>query len=421
MNLRTYHDPLHLAITLVRDNPVEEMVLNLIDSQPFQRLRRIRQLGPAFLTFHGAESSRFTHSLGVFYLARKALKSLRKIDPDLIKYQGILYGASLLHDIGHGPLSHTSEGMFNLSHEKWSAKLIRELPEIRDILEGYSKGTADQIAELIENNKCKSSIIKSLISSQLDCDRLDYLMRDSYSTGTNYGKLDLERILSALNIAPDGTLAIHPKGLLAVEHYLVVRNLMYRSVYNHRLNEVNSWLLEKIIQTAIELGPQKIWADKYMTRFLWDKDNINIETFLKNDDIRLGYHIHSWDESSPKPLSELCKRFLHRDLLKAINVESLNSESQLKALAISRKLAEKEGKDSNYCCGLRRQKHQSYHPYKSGLRLWDGVELKSIESSSALIRGLIAPAQASWLIYPREINNDLKKSIKDLINYQDIQ
>ena len=97
-------------------------------------------------------------------------------------------------------------------------------------------------------------MIKRLVSSQLDCDRLDYLVRDSYSTGTRYGQLDLDRILAGITLAPDGDLAIHPKGLMAVEHYLVVRNLMYRSVYNHRLNVVCNWLLERLVQTARNLS-----------------------------------------------------------------------------------------------------------------------------------------------------------------------
>ena len=126
MSLRTYYDPLHQGITLNSKKPAEAMVIELIDSAPFQRLRRIRQLGPAFLTFHGAESSRFTHSLGVFHIARKALNKLLELDPSLMDFQGILYGAALLHDLGHAPLSHTGEGMFGLKHESWTARLIKE-------------------------------------------------------------------------------------------------------------------------------------------------------------------------------------------------------------------------------------------------------------------------------------------------------
>ena len=280
MSLRTYHDPLHRGITLNASDAAEAMVMQLIDAAPFQRLRRIRQLGPAFLTFHGAESSRFTHSLGVFHLARLALERLLQFDSGLEEHRGLLYGAALLHDLGHAPLSHTGEEIFGLDHETWAARLVREHPAVRAPLEAYAPGTADGVANLLERASSPHSVIKALVSSQLDCDRLDYLLRDSYSTGTHYGQLDLERILSALTLAPDGAMAIHPKGLMAVEHYLVVRNLMYRSVYNHRLNVVCNWLLEQVVRTARQLGAAHVWADKIMATWLWSLNQLDLDTFL---------------------------------------------------------------------------------------------------------------------------------------------
>ncbi len=408
---RTYHDPLHYGISLNSDQPEEAMVLKLIDSEPFQRLRRIRQLGPAFLTFHGAESSRFTHSLGVFHIARRSLNRLQKSAPELNKFRGLLYGSALLHDLGHGPLSHTSEDMFGINHEKWTARLIREHKVINEILEGFEGNMSEQIADLIENNKSPHKVVKALVSSQLDCDRLDYLLRDSYSTGTRYGQLDLERIISALTLAPDGDLAIHPKGLMAVEHYLVVRHLMYKGVYNHRLNVVCNWLLEQIIRNARTLGPGKVWADKCISQWLWHPKNIDLDTFIGNDDIRVGYHFLRWQEEAPKPLSELCSKFLNRRLLKAIDVEHLNKVDQLEALAIARKLSERNGKDPDLSCGLKHQKLHGYHPYKGGLRLWDGMNLKALEQVSTLVKMLINPTVASWLIYPKEIDFALKKEI----------
>ncbi len=236
MPTRTYYDPLHTSISLNSSIPEERMVMELIDSSAFQRLRRIKQLGPAYLTFHGAESSRFTHSLGVFHLARRAINHLCLFDSQLKDHKFILYGAALLHDLGHGPLSHTSEEIFKIKHEDWTAKLINSDQEITSILNKYGKNNSQLISDIIKSRKSSNKIIISLISSQIDCDRLDYLMRDSYTTGTRYGHLDIERIISSMTIAPDGDIAIHPKGLMAVEHYLVIRNLMYRSVYNHRLN-----------------------------------------------------------------------------------------------------------------------------------------------------------------------------------------
>ncbi len=414
MRERTYHDPLHGGIRLNSEDKAELMVMELIETPPFQRLRRIRQLGPAFLTFHGAESSRFTHSLGVFHLTRRALERLVKFDPNLNQYRGILYGAALLHDIGHSPLSHTGEELFGLCHEKWSAQIIREHPSIKRILENYSENTSNDIADIIELNKSPHYAIKSLISSQLDCDRLDYLMRDSYSTGTNYGQIDLERILSALTLAPDGDLAIHPKGLMAVEHYLVTRNLMYRSVYNHRINEVCTWLLDQLIKNVRKFSPKQVWADNCMHKWLWEPDEINLEIFLDNDDLRTGYHLLRWKEDGPENISILCKRFLNRNLLKAINIENLENELQLEALSIARRISEKIGQDPNISCGLRHQKFDGYKPYRSGLRLWDGNQLSALEKSSQLVNTLIASEAAAWLIHPKEIHEELKTELKFL-------
>ncbi len=411
MSLRTYHDPLHHSITLDKKKPEENLIINLIESSPFQRLRRIRQLGPASFVFHGAESSRFTHSLGVFQIARRAYEKLVKIEPSLKKKVHILYVSSLLHDLGHGPLSHTSEGIFNINHECWTAKIIKEHPLIKEELENYEKGASDEISNLIKGKETSVKSIKSLVSSQLDCDRLDYLLRDSYSTGTKYGFLDLDRILNALTITSYGEIAIKPKGIIAIEHYLVMRNMMYRSVYNHRINEIANWLLEKIFETAKNIGPDNLWVDHYLKKWMWHKNEIDLETFLAADDNMLYYHLFRWKEGSNLELSRLCKRFLDRDLFKAIDIELLSNENQLKALAIARKLTNKYGLDPNNHCGIRKQLLHGYYPYKGGLRVWDGEKIDALENVSNLVRSLINPEKSTWLIHEKIIHKELKKEI----------
>jgi HD superfamily phosphohydrolase len=387
------------------------MVMELVDTAPFQRLRRIRQLGPAFLTFHGAESSRFTHSLGVFHLARRAFKRMVEQAPEIEPHRPVLYAAALLHDLGHGPLSHTGEEMFGLRHESWSARIIRDHTDIRECLETEQPGTADSVADLLEHGISPHPVIQRLVSSQLDCDRLDYLLRDSYSTGTRYGQLDLDRILGALTLAPDGDIAIHPKGLMAVEHYLVVRNLMYRSVYNHRLNVVCNWLLERLVQLVRDLGRQKVWTDEVMAQWLWNADQINLDLFLANDDVRTGYHLQRWKEEGPSAVAELSARFLDRNLFKATAVDHLSRENQLKSLAIATRLAESQGHDPRNSCGLRHQQIRGYYPYRGGLRLWDGENLQALEQASPLVESLIQPAATSWLIHPGDISAELRQTM----------
>ncbi len=404
MTGRTYHDPLHGAIRLERSRPAEALVMDLIDTAPFQRLRRIRQLGPAFLTFHGAESSRFTHSLGVLHLARLALAGLCRQAPELEAHQGVLYAAALLHDVGHAPLSHSGEEMFGLQHEAWSARLVREHPALRDRLEAHAPGTAAAVADLLGHGRHGQRAIASLVSSQLDCDRLDYLLRDSYSTGTSYGRLDLQRILAALTLAPDGSLALHPKGLMAVEHYLVVRNLMYRSVYNHRLNVVCNWLLRQAVGVARSLGPGRLFADAAMARWLWHSQELDLDTFLANDDLRTGYHLLRWREEGPAELGDLCRRLLDRQLLKAIDVSRFDSGQRLELLAQARQLSSRVGLEPSLTCGLHQRHSRGYHPYKGGLRLWDGERLQALEENSPLVASLIQPVEMAWLIHPQEVS-----------------
>lgn len=409
MGERTYHDPLHGSIRLDGSDPAEALAIDLIDTAPFQRLRRIRQLGPAFLTFHGAESSRFTHSLGVLHLARLALQQLTRRHPTLAAHRGVLYAAALLHDVGHGPLSHSGEEMYGLHHEAWSGRLIREHPALRDRLNAHAPGTASAVADLLEHGRYGNPAIQALVSSQLDCDRLDYLLRDSYSTGTTYGRLDLERILAAFTLAPDGSLAITPKGLMAVEHYLVVRNLMYRSVYNHRLNVVCNWLLNQAIATARRLGPERVWADPVMARWLWNPADLDLQTFLANDDIRTGYHLMRWMEEGPAALQDPCRRLLERRLLKATDVSHYDPAQRLELLAAARQLSEAAGLSAETSCGLQQRQSRGYHPYKGGLRIWDGEHLQALEQRSALVQSLTVPVELAWLIHPAEVAPKLRQ------------
>jgi len=413
MSHRTYHDPLHGAIRLDRDDPAEAMAIDLIDTAPFQRLRRIRQLGTAFLTFQGAESSRFTHSLGVLHLARLALGHLERLDPNLASQRPALYAAALLHDVGHAPFSHSGEEMYGLRHEAWSGRLIREHPDLRGALEARRSGLADEVADLLALGRHPVEAVKALVSSQLDCDRLDYLVRDSHSTGTSYGQLDLERILAALTLGPDGSLALHPKGLMAVEHYLVVRQLMYRTVYNHRLNVVSTWLLRRAVSVARQLGAGTVWADATMAHWLWQPDHLDIATFLANDDLRSGYHLLRWREEGPEELADPCRRLLDRRLLRATDVSELDSARRLELLAEAQRLSRMAGLDPESCCGLQQRQNLGYDAYRGGLRLWDGQRLQALEQRSSLVRSLSRRQEIAWLIHPPEASVALRTLLAD--------
>lgn len=223
----------------------------LIDTPSFQRLRRIRQLGPASLTFHGAEGSRFTHSLGAMAITRRAFDRLAARYPQLRPHRATVLGAALLHDIGHGPFSHTTEEIFGFNHEYWTRQILQRVPAIRDRLDAAAPDLW-QALDQVYTHQHPVPFIWQLVSSQLDCDRLDYLLRDSYYTGASYGRLDLDRILMALEYDPESQqLVVARKGLAAIEHYLVVRYFMYAQVYNHPKNLAATWILAQAFGRAV--------------------------------------------------------------------------------------------------------------------------------------------------------------------------
>jgi len=190
-----------------------------------------------------------------------------------------------------------------------------------------------------------------------------------------------------------------------------VRSLMYRSVYNHRLNVVCNWLLEQLIRQARLLGPTRIWADQIMQAWLWDRENLELHSYLANDDLRTGYHFQRWREEAPEPLADLCDRFLNRRLFRALDVSQMDASKQLELLAKAQTFADKAGLDPEMCCGLRQNQIRGYHPYRGGLRLWDGHSLQALEQCSPLVNSLAIPAESAWLIHPGEITAELNQAM----------
>ena len=410
---RIFHDPIHKEIVFDSGKPEELMIMELIDTIAFQRLRRIKQLGAASLVFHGAESSRFTHSIGVFCIARKIYQRLIEIKSSFYENKFVLYGAALLHDLGHGPLSHTSEVIFDHNHEKWSQNLVKNYSPINSILKKYDNELPKQICELFESKQLFSNPLKTLISSEIDCDRLDYLLRDSYNTGTKYGLVDLERIISGLTFSPDGNIAIKPKGIIAIEHFLVLRNLMYRTIYNHRINEISTWILEKIIFTIKDNFEKKIWIDNSLHKWIFSSQNLDFDDFIKNDDITFYYHLIKWKDESFEPLSKLCKMFIDRDLLRASDISFLNKVDRLNILAYAKKLCEKNNYDSEIFCGIKERSFKGFES-NNAFKIWDGTYQNSLEFSSVLIKTLVKSREISLIIYPNLIKSEITNQISVL-------
>jgi uncharacterized protein len=406
---RVYHDPLHGAIALDRQDPTEALLIDLIDTPAFQRLRRIRQLGPASLTFHGAESSRFTHSLGVMAIARRAFDRIAKAYPPLRPYRPVVLCAALLHDIGHGPFSHTCEEVFGSNHEHWTARILHESQPIRQLLDRFSPDLVEQI-DLVYQKNHPIPLVWQLVSSQLDCDRLDYLMRDSYFTGASYGKIDLERILMAIRYDPvSQQLVVIHKGLAAIEHYLIVRYFMYAQVYNHPKNIAATWILQQAFNRAqLLLSKGNLVADEVVNAWLSQTNaQLPLPLYLSADDGTFVYHLQRWQNHSDPVLADLCRRFIDRDLFKAVDVTHLSETEQQSLLKNSHSWLIEAGFEPQYSVGLRVSLSKGYTLYQRGIKLLTANGLQEISDLSPLVQTLTLPYRRVWLIYPREIENSL--------------
>ena len=404
---RTYHDPLHGGIRLDATDPTEALLIRLIDTPPLQRLRRIRQLGPASLTFHGAESSRFTHSLGVMALARRAFDHLAATYPQLRPYRATVLCAALLHDIGHGPFSHTAEEIFGSRHEHWTRRILQESLAIRQQLDRLSPDLRGSI-EQVYLHQHDTPLVWQLVSSQLDCDRLDYLVRDSYFTGASYGQIDLDRILMALDYDPvSQQLVVAHKGLAAIEHYLVVRYFMYAQVYNHPKNLTASWGVTQAFTRARELlMAGRLDADETVVAWLsQDCNSLPLGRYLEGDDVVFMYHLHRWQTHPDPVLADLCRRFLQRDLLKTLDVTELNETRQAQLLDKVRRQLQQLGLSPQFYSGLRHIWSRGYTLYQRGIKLLTAAGLQEISQLSPLVQTLTYPYQRTWLLYPAEIED----------------
>jgi hypothetical protein len=298
----------------------DDLIFDIIQHPYFQRLRRISQLGLTNLVYPGALHTRFHHALGAMHLMTIAIATIRRkgheITPE--EERGVLI-AILLHDIGHGPFSHTLEYdiVNKVSHEDISSFFIERISIAFD-------GKLD-LALLIFKNNYHKKFLYQLVSSQLDMDRLDYLNRDSFYTGVSEGKIGSDRIIEMLNVH-DGNLVLEEKGIYSIEKFIVARRLMYWQVYLHKTVTASELMLIKIMQRAKELSTQNVelFASPAFHFFLknaisnedFKHNPIVLEQFAQMDDYDILGAVKVWQNHSDKILSFLCKRLINRELFK---------------------------------------------------------------------------------------------------------
>lgn len=321
---KVFRDAVHNYIHV--DQPV---LLELINSKEMQRLRRIKQLGGTYQVYQSAEHSRFCHSLGVYFIVRKMIFN-STIGDYINDYDKLtVMCAALLHDIGHGPFSHCFEAAFGLSHEEYTRKIINGNSEVHNILEDFEPGFSKIVSSVIEK-KHPNKILVQMISSQLDADRMDYLLRDSYFTGTTYGHFDLYRILRVMTVS-NNKIVYKASGVQAIENYILARYHMYWQVYYHPVSRSYEQLLISIFKRMKDLYVKGYdFGDiRYLKPFL--EETIDEIAYVKLDENIVIYYFKLLSECNDEILVDLCNRFLNRKLFVYQDLKNDTEKSKITA------------------------------------------------------------------------------------------
>ena len=346
MNEKVFRDPVHNYITV--NHPV---IYDLINSKEFQRLRRVKQVSTTVFTFHGAEHSRFSHCLGVYEIARRVTEIFDAKFPEIWDSNENLLTmvAALLHDVGHGAYSHTFEKLFDTDHEAITQEIITSPDtEVNAILRGVSPDFPENVASVINHTYHNKQVVQ-LISSQIDCDRMDYLLRDSYYSGARYGQFDLTRILRVIRPTADG-IVFEYNGMHAVEDYIVSRFQMYMQVYFHPASRAMEVLLQNLLKRAKYLY--------HIDSHFFEKTSPNLIPFLANqasladylslDDGVMNTYFQAWMAAEDDILADLASRFVNRKVFKSVTFE----EESRKDLSHLVELVKSVGFDPDYYTGI---------------------------------------------------------------------
>ena len=421
MSERIYRDPVHNIIRLQTDTDEGELMMRLIDAQEFQRLRRIKQLGLGLYTYQGAEHSRFTHSLGAFHLMTRVLDRLGERYSIAEDDRVAARAAALLHDVGHGSFSHVMEKVLGFHHERWTVQvLLSEQTEVGALLRSHSSELPLKVASIIEG-KFQPSALGQLVSSQLDVDRMDYLLRDSLMTGAKYGIYDLEWIINALAIDEEADrIYVEARGLYAVEEYLQARYYMFRQVYFHRTLRSAEAVLRSIIRRALQLltDGKEVWhaAGTAFEKIL-RREPLTITDHLQVDDSDIIFHVKQWQTCDDAILGDLSRRFIARRLFKAIDLDMPVSERP-EFLAAARNSVMRAGFDPDYYFIEDRASDVPYYNYysahetepKTRIYVETGFarpQIREISEVSNVVRGLQHGYELHRVCFPSEVKSEV--------------
>lgn len=419
---RIYRDPVHNIIRLATDTAAGELLVRLVDTAEFQRLRRVRQLGLAAFAYQGAEHSRFSHSLGVLHLVERILDKFKR-KYTVSEFDCLtIRAAALLHDIGHGAFSHVMEGVLNFHHEDLTvAAVLSQETEVGRVLRGFSRELPERVAAVIRG-EFEPAALAQLVSSQLDVDRMDYLLRDSLMTGVKYGIFDLEWILKTIEMDVEADqIYVSAHGLFAVEDYLQARYYMFRQVYFHRTLRAAEVVLRALLRRALELCElgKTVWT-AHGTAFekVLEREKLNLREHLEIDDSDVWFHIKQWQRGEDRILADLSARFVNRKLFKAFDLDMPDDE-RAQFLIAARETVVRAGFDpayyfvedaagdvSYYAPGVPGARANSFIFVESG---FSRAEICEISTVSSAVRGLQNRFVARRVCFPSELDADIRK------------
>jgi len=311
---KVFNDPVYGFINITSD-----LIFDIIEHPHFQRLRRIRQMGLAHLVYPGALHTRFHHALGAMHLMQNTISSLRnkgqEISDDECEAAMI---AILLHDIGHGPLSHALEYVLlpGVGHEQMSQLLMQHF------CKEYGGNT--ELAYRIFTNQYHRRFLHQLVSSQLDIDRLDYLKRDCFYTGVSEGEIGADRIIKMLDVKDD-EIVVEEKGIYSIENFLNARRLMYWQVYLHKASISAEKMVVSVMKRAIKIAKnEEVPASRALSFFLKEQPSFSemeqnrsyLQKFTELDDVDIWSALKQWSYHQDSVLSNLSQRILNRKLFK---------------------------------------------------------------------------------------------------------